>query len=61
VVAWNQLSDGDAVNFDEGQFPMDATVVVYVATVWNRWLHVSFTRRSTTLPLYHAPFIQQRI
>jgi len=41
VVAWNQLSDGDAVNFDESEFPMDATVAIYVATVWNRWLHVS--------------------
>jgi len=41
VVAWNQLSDGDVVHFDEAEFPMDATVVVYVATVWNRWLHVS--------------------
>jgi len=36
VVAWNQLSDGDVVTFDEGEFPMDATVTVYVATVWNR-------------------------
>jgi len=43
VVAWNQLSDGDVVDFEEGQFPMDATVAIYVATVWNRWLHVSFT------------------
>ena len=43
VVAWNQLSDGDVVTFDEGEFPMDATVTVYVATVWNRWLHVSLT------------------
>jgi len=42
VVAWNQLSDGDVVEFEEGEFPMDATVAVYVATVWNRWLHVSF-------------------
>jgi len=41
VVAWNQLSGGDAVIFEEGEFPMDATVVVYVATVWNRWMHVS--------------------
>jgi len=41
VVAWNQLSVGDVVNFEEGEFPMDATVAVYVATVWNRWLHVS--------------------
>ena len=41
VVAWKQLSDGDTINFDEGEFPMDATVAIYVATVWNRWLHVS--------------------
>jgi len=41
VVAWSQLSAGDSVNFDEGEFPMDATVTIYVATVWNRWLHVS--------------------
>jgi len=41
VVAWNQLTEGDTVNFEDGEFPMDATVVIYVATVWNRWLHVS--------------------
>jgi len=41
VVAWNQLTEGDSVNFEEGEFPMDATVAIYVATVWNRWLHVS--------------------
>ena len=41
VVAWNQLSDGDTVNFEEGEYPMDATVAIYVATVWNRWMHVS--------------------
>jgi len=41
VVAWNHLSDGDVVVFEEGEFPMDATVAVYVATVWNRWMRVS--------------------
>ena len=42
VVAWNQLSVGDEVVFEESEFPMDATVAVYVATVWNRWMHVSY-------------------
>ena len=51
VVAWNHLIDGDAVDFEEGQFPMDATVAIYVATVWNRWLHVSFTAHPCELPL----------
>lgn len=49
VVAWNQLSDGDVVDFEEGEFPMDATVAVFVATVWNRWLHVSLSPIILTL------------
>ena len=57
VVAWNQLTDGDAVNFEEGEFPMDATVAIYVATVWNRWLHVSLhIIFNCCTTLYHASF-----
>ena len=49
VVAWNQLSDGDTVNFEEGEYPMDATVAIYVATVWNRWMHVSLQHQPRCL------------
>jgi hypothetical protein len=40
VVAWNQLTEGESRDFEEGEFPMDSNIIVYVDTVWNRWLQV---------------------
>ena len=40
VVAWNQLSEGQSRDFTESEYPMDSLLIVYVATVWNKWLQV---------------------
>jgi len=62
VVAWNHLSDGDVAVFEEGEFPMDAAVAVYVATVWNRWMRVSQqTQHYTVTPPLTATALCQSV
>ena len=40
VVTWNKISEGEVVRFQEGQFPMDSTLVLCVGTVWGVWLQL---------------------